>query len=153
MSAKPTAVGRRALLAGAGAVALAPRPAAATPEAMEAAIRALTGGARPREGRVTLEIPTLVENGNAVPLTVSVESPMTAANHVTQIHVLNQKNPEPQVASFTLGPKLGRARIATRIRLADSQTLVALARTSDGAWWSARADVIVTLAACLENDS
>ena len=145
-----TASSRRAVLLGAVGVALAPRPAAATPEAMAAAMRALLGGATPREGRVTLEIPPLVENGNAVPLTVTVESPMTQADHVTEIHVFNQKNPLPQVADFKLTPRLGVARVSTRIRLADSQTLAALARTSDGAWWIARADIVVTLAACVE---
>ena len=145
-----SAVGRRGALAGAIGVALVPPRANATPESMAAAIRAVTGDAPVREGRVTLEVPPLVENGNAIPLAVAVASPMTDADRVTEIHVFNQTNPQPQVASFRLGPMLGRARVATRIRLADSQTLVAIARMSDGSFWSARADVIVTLAACLE---
>ena len=145
-----SAVGRRGALAGAIGVALVPPRANATPESMAAAIRAVTGDAPVREGRVTLEVPPLVENGNAIPLAVAVASPMTDADRVTEIHVFNQKNPQPEVVSFRLGPMLGRARVATRIRLADSQTLVAIARMSDGSFWSARADVIVTLAACLE---
>jgi sulfur-oxidizing protein SoxY len=102
-------------------------------------------------GRVKVDIPPLVENGNTVPLTVSVDSPMTEADHVKAIHVFTEKNPQPEVAAFHLGPRAGRARVATRIRLADTQTVVAIAELSDGSFWSARADVVVTLAACLED--
>jgi sulfur-oxidizing protein SoxY len=130
---------------------LAVRPArAATPEDMEAAIRAFTGEASMREGRVKLEIPPLVDNGNSVTLTVSVESPMTAADHVKRIAVFNEKNPQANVAVFHLGPRSGKAQVQTRIRLATSQKLVAVAQMSDGAFWSGSADTIVTLAACLE---
>ena len=96
-------------------------------------------------------MPTLVENGNTVPLTVSVESPMSAADHVRAIHIVNEKNPQPQVISVTLGPRVGRARLETRIKLADSQQVVAIAEMSDGSFWSETADVVVTLAACLED--
>ena len=142
---------RRGLLAGAVAVALVPRPAAATPEAMAAAIRALTGGAALREGRVTLEIPSLVENGNAVPLVVNVESPMSAADHVKAIAVFNERNPQREVINVALGPRAGRARIGTRVRLATSQRLVAIAQMNDGSFWSGGVDVIVTLAGCVES--
>ena len=101
-------------------------------------------------GKVKLELPPLSENGNAVPLTVSVESPMTEADHVKAIHVFTEKNPQPDVVSVRLGPRAGRARVATRIRLADTQTVVAICELSDGSFWSDRADVVVTLAACLE---
>jgi len=104
-----------------------------------------------REGKVKLDLPPLVENGNVVPLTVSVESPMTPADHVKAIHVFNEKNPQPHVFSDRLGPRNGKAVIATRIKLADSQKIVAIAETSSGAFWSASADVIVTLAACIED--
>jgi sulfur-oxidizing protein SoxY len=122
----------------------------ATPEAMQDAIRTVVGSARMNRGRVSLELPPLSENGHAVPLTVSVESPMTAADHVRAIHIFTEKNPQPNVATFRLGPRAGRARVATRIRLAHTQTVTAIAELSDGAFWADSATVVVTLAACLE---
>lgn len=115
-----------------------------------AALTALTGGATPRSGRVRLEIAPLVENGNTVPVTLAVDSPMTAADHVRRVALLTQRNPQPEVAVFTLGPGCGRAQIATRMRLATSQTVLGLAEMNDGSWWQAGVDVIVTLAACVE---
>jgi sulfur-oxidizing protein SoxY len=127
------------------------RPAAATPASLAAAIGEVVGDTPVRQGKVRLELPPLVENGNAVPLTVSVESPMTEAEHVTNIHIFNEKNPQPNVLTFYLGPRAGRARASTRIRLADSQKVVAIARLSDGSFWTDSVDVVVTLAACLED--
>jgi sulfur-oxidizing protein SoxY len=139
------------LVAGAGLASLVVvRRAAATPEAMQQAIRKVVGSARVSPGRVTLELPPLVENGNVVPLTISVESPMTEADHVRAMHVFTERNPQPDVLSVRLGPRAGRARVATRVRLANTQSVVAIAELSDGSWWSASADVVVTLAACLE---
>jgi len=131
-------------------VLLAVRPAEATPATMQDAIRAVVGAAPVTKGRVKLELPPLSENGNAVPLTVSLESAMTPAEHVRAIHVFTEKNPQPEVVSFRLGPRAGRARVSTRIRLADTQTVTAIAELSDGTFWSAEAAVVVTLAACLE---
>ena len=125
-------------------------PAGATPAAMQEAIRKVVGPARVTPGRVKLEQPPLVENGNVVPLAVSVESPMTEADHVRAIHVFTERNPQPDVLSVRLGPRAGRARVATRIRLAHTQTVVAIGELSDGSFWSDSADVVVTLAACLE---
>ncbi|MGH7569391.1 MAG: SoxY-related AACIE arm protein [Gemmatimonadales bacterium] len=150
---------RREFLLAAGGVAaglglgavIAVEPARATPAAMQEAIRKVVGSARVNTGKVTLELPPLVENGNAVPLAVSVESPMTGADHVRAIHVFTEKNPQPDVVSFRLGPRAGRARVATRIRLADSQTVVAISELSDGSFWSDSAGIVVTLAACLED--
>jgi sulfur-oxidizing protein SoxY len=85
-----------------------------------------------------------------VPLTVSAESPMTAADHVKALHVFNEKNPQPDVVSFRFGPRAGRASVSTRIRLADTQTVVAICEMSDGSFWQTSANVVVTLAACLE---
>src|SRR5881397_1064710 len=132
------------------AAAVVIEPAAATPVAMQEAVRKVVGSARVTTGRGKLELPPLVENGNTVPLAVSVESPMTEADHVRAIHVFTEKNPQPEVVSFRFGPRAGRARAATRVRLADTQTVVAIAELSDGSFWSASADVVVTLAACLE---
>jgi len=147
-----SALERRSFLAGAALVTVLPLASArATPEAMAAAIKEVVGGAVIREGRVKLDLPPLVENGNAVPLTVSVESPMTPADHIKAIHVFNEKNPQPHVFDARLGPRNGRAVVATRIKLGDSQKIIAIAETSTGQFWSASADVIVTLAACIED--
>ena len=143
---------RRFLTAAAGAaiVAISVEPARATPTAMQEAIRKVAGGARVSAGKVKRELPPLSENGNAVPLAVRVESPMTESDHVRAIHVFTEKNPQADVVSFRLGPRAGRASVATRIRLADTQTVVAVAELSDGSFWSDHASVVVTLAACLE---
>jgi sulfur-oxidizing protein SoxY len=124
------------------------RPLAATPGTLASAIRNVVGEAPIRIGKVKLEIPPLVENGNTVPMTVSVASAMTADDHVTSIHVFNEKNPQPNIGNFYIGPYAGRAQVSTRIRLADNQKVVAIAHLSDGSFWSATADVVVTLAAC-----
>ena len=102
------------------------------------------------EGRVQLDIAALVENGNAVPISVQIDSPMTEAEHVRELVVFNALNPQRDVARFTLTPASGVARVQTRIRLAGSQQLVALARLSDGSQWSHHVEVVVSLAACVE---
>jgi sulfur-oxidizing protein SoxY len=147
---------RREILQAAGALAgagvpLSIRPAAATPEMMKDAVRAVIGEAPVKKGKVKLDLPPLVENGNSVPCTVAVESPMTAADYVKAIHIFNEKNPQPNVISVKLGPRAGSASFSTRIRLADSQTVTAIAELSDGSFWSDDIDVIVTLAACVED--
>jgi sulfur-oxidizing protein SoxY len=143
---------RTALIAGAGALsALVVRPAGATPATMQAAIREFTGGAEIKPGRVTMDIPPLVENGNSVPLTITVDSPMTEKDFVKVVAVFNEKNPQPNVGTYHLNAHSGRARISTRIRLGDSQTIVAVAQLSDGSLWSGSAELIVTLPACIEN--
>jgi sulfur-oxidizing protein SoxY len=140
------------LSAGLGAgLTVTVRPAAATPEAMKEAIDQVVGKAAINQGKVTIEIPPLVENGNTVPCTVNVDSPMTAADHVKAIHLFNEKNPQPNVFSMRLGPRCGRANVSTRIRLADTQTVVAIAEMSDGSFWSESAHVVITLGACLED--
>ena len=154
-----TAASRRGFLlrsagfaVGAGILPLLPLAAArATPQAMQEAIRKIIGEGTLQHGRVKLDVPPLVENGNTVPLTVAVESPMTAADHVKTVHIVNEKNPQPQVISVTIGPRAGRATLSTRIKLADSQQIVAVAEMSDGSFWSGSADVIVTIAACVED--
>jgi sulfur-oxidizing protein SoxY len=126
------------------------RPLQATPAMLTTAIRNVVGEAQIRTGRVKLDIPPLVENGNTVPMTVSVTSPMTADDHVKSIHVFNEKNPQPNIGNFYLAPSSGRAQVSTRIRLADTQKVVAIARLSDDTFWQIAADVVVTLAACTE---
>lgn len=140
-------ISRRRLLA----LSLLPAlPAAATPEALAAAIQAFTGGAPLRSGRIAIEIAELVENGNTVPLSLSVQSPMTATDHVQSLAVFTERNPQPEVAVFHFSPRSGVARVDTRIRLATSQPLVAVAKMNDGSCWRHQVDVIVTLAACIE---
>jgi sulfur-oxidizing protein SoxY len=126
------------------------RPAEATPAMLAAAIRNVVGEAEVRSGKVKLDVPPLVENGNTVPMTVSVSSPMLPDDYVKSIHVFNEKNPQPNIGNFYLGPRAGRAQISTRIRLADSQKVVAIARLSDDTFWSTSVDIVVTLAACTE---
>ena len=145
---------RRQLLgaiAGAGAaMAIRIEPSHATPASMKAAIRNVVGETQVKKGKVHIDVPPLIENGNTVPLSIEVESPMTAQDHVKAIHVFNELNPQPNVISAHIGPRAGRARFSTRFRLADTQTVMAVAEMSDGTFWSTSADVVVTLAACLE---
>lgn len=143
---------RTLVLAGGAGLALGVGPArAALSPALVEAVQGWAGSAAPpRAGRVRLEIAPLVENGNAVPISIKVESPMTAADHVREIAVFTERNPQLDVVRFHLGPANGRAEVATRIRLATSQHVVALARLSDGSVWQHAVDVLVTLAACIE---
>ena len=126
------------------------RPANATAEELAAAIAAFAGGVPVRNGRVEIDIAPLVENGNTVPITVRVQSAMSEADHVKAIAIFNESNPQRDVANFYLGPRAGRATVSTRIRLATSQNLVAVAKMNDGSCWSQTVDVLVTLAACVE---
>jgi sulfur-oxidizing protein SoxY len=150
-----TSPGRRRLLAGAAGLGgwVMLRPAAAADGDLAAAVAAYAGGATVRPGKVRLDVAQLVDNGNVVPLTVTVDSPMTASDHVKAIAIFNEKNPQREVAKFALGPRSGKASISTRIRLATTQKLVAVAQLSDGSFWSHTVDVIVTLAACIEGDT
>ena len=137
--------------AGAAAAQLPPNIAAQRAKALQQAVDKVVGGATVRRGRVKLDLPPLIDNGNTVPLTVTVESPMTPADHVKAIHVFTEKNPQPNVVSVHLGPRAGRAVLTTRARIADSGTVLAVAQMSDGSFWSGSMNVIVTLSACLED--
>jgi sulfur-oxidizing protein SoxY len=148
---KPAGISRRMLLGGATVLTVLPlAPARATPETMRAAIAAVVAGRPVREGKVTLDIQPLVDNGNTVPMRVSVESRMDGTDRVRAIHVFNERNPQPHVLSVSFGPLAGRASIATRIKLGDTQKVVAVAEMQDGTVWTAGVDVIVTIAACIE---
>lgn len=143
---------REVIAAGAALCSLAlVRPARAEPEDMKAAIHAFAGENQIKPGKVKFDVPPLVENGNSVQVTISVDSPMVENDHVRRIAMFNEKNPQPHIAVFHLGPRAGRARVQTRIRLANTQRVIAIAELSDGTFWSDSADVIVTLAACLED--
>lgn len=138
-------------LSGAAHAQLPPDIGAKRKAAAEEALRKVTGGKELRQGKVKLDIPPLIDNGNAVPLTVTVDSPMTEKDHVKTIHVLTERNPQPNVVAVHLGPRAGRASITTRVRLADTQTVTAIAELSDGSLWVDRVPVVVTLSACLED--
>jgi sulfur-oxidizing protein SoxY len=150
------AAGLAMRMSGAAVVAvvtcLTARTAVAASDDLASAIAGWAQGATVQPGRVKLDVSPLVDNGNVVPLTVSVDSPMTATDHVVAIAIFNEKNPQRDVARFTLGPRSGKAEVSTRIRLATSQQLVAVARMKDGTCWSHAMDVVVTLAACIEGD-
>lgn len=143
---------RRGVLA-LGACTLAVQARASLPNDAPALMSALTrfaaGGAL-REGRVQLELPELVENGNAVPVTLLVPGPLAAGEEVAALALFAARNPSPEAAVFTWPARPGPVRVATRMRLATSQAVVAAARMSDGAVWTRRVDVLVTLAACVE---
>ena len=143
---------RRFVLTAAAALAVpAPASASSNPARVTALIRDFAGGAVVTQGKIALDLPVLVENGNAVPVTVRVDSPMSATDRVQEIIVFNERNPQRDVLRASFGRSSGRAEVSTRIRLATSQQLVALARLADGSQWSHRVDVIVTLAACIES--
>jgi sulfur-oxidizing protein SoxY len=144
---------RRAVTAGIAVAALGvalPRPAVAAEDYM-AILTEITKGAPIRKGRVTLTMPDLAENGNVVSTAIEVQSPMTAADHVKTIHVLSEKNPQVLLVRFHLGPRAGRVKLAINLRLADTQRVTCLAEMSDGSFWSGEANVIVTLAACIDS--
>jgi sulfur-oxidizing protein SoxY len=126
------------------------RPLMAAPSTLESALSEFARGAKVTAGKVKFEIAELIDNGNAVPITVSVDSPMTEANHVVAIAVFNEKNPQREVIKTKLTPLAGRAQISTRIRLATSQKLTAIAEMNDGSFFSHTVEVVVTLAACIE---
>ena len=133
-------------------VARAQLPTATRPPLLELVpvLKDITKGAPVRESRVKLDIPHLAENGHLVPLTVTVESPMTQADHVRALYLLAEKNPRPLIAKISRSPGAGRAMLTTRIRLSSAQYVVAVAQMSDGSFWAASADVIVTETACLD---
>lgn len=119
------------------------------PEAMEA-IEKIIGANSVRDGRVNLVIPPLVESGNLVVIKLSIESPMTANNYVKAVHVISEANPFPNIFTAYFTPRSGRAELTTRVRLADSQRVWAIAQMSDGSFWRGYADTLVTLSACTE---
>lgn len=152
--ASMTAMKRRQFLARSAAalalVTLRPVHALATADVLGSLARTYAGSGSLSEGRVQLRIDPLVENGNSVPLEVLVESPMTATQHVVGIAIFNEKNPQHDVGVFTLSPLSGRARVATRIRLASSQQLLAVAKMNDGSCWMKTVEVLVTVSSCIE---
>lgn len=126
----------------------APAAASRNEEDFQVTVHRLIADARPQTGRVHLVLPEIAESGNSVPLTVQVDSPMSAADHVRLIHVVAERNPRPWVASFALGPRAGKAEVETYIRLSDTGFVAVYAQMRDGSWWTQRANVVVTIGAC-----
>ena len=143
--------GAAVLAGGIGLISGFPAREGAASDQLQDAIKKVVGDKPLRKGKVTLGVPSMVENGNTVSVDVTVESPMTADDHVKAIHVFNEKNPQPNVISIRLGPHAGKAAVSTRMRLATTQQVVAVAEMSDGSVWSDAADVFVALAACQED--
>jgi sulfur-oxidizing protein SoxY len=146
MTIRFTPIGRRsALLAIAGV--LAARGALATPDSTREWLAGLAKGT-PKDGKVTLKAPEIAENGNAVPLTVSVESEMSEQSYVKALYVAADGNPNPGVAIYAFTPMSGRAEVQMRVRLAQSQKLVAVAEMNDGTLYTASREVKVTIGGC-----
>ena len=141
---------RRDFLAGAAGALALPRTAFAQVDPLDPLVRAFANGAAVRKGKVTLVLPQLADNGNSVPIRITVDSPMTAADHVKSIHLYSERNPVPNMANFYLGPRAGKAEINSRVRLAGSQRVTAVAKLSDGSFWYDAAPIVVTLSACLD---
>ena len=148
-------VSRRDLLrlGGVGALAvvstsLLPGLAHADSKAVSASIKKLIGDKKTKEGRITLELPQIAENGNTVPMGFEVESPMTDADYVKSVHIFADKNPSPDVASFHFSPASGRAKANTRMRMIKTQNVVAVAQMSDGSVFMAKSPVKVTIGGC-----
>ena len=141
-----------AALAGVGALPLFASTQARAAETNDLAplIDKLSGGKPVLEGQVVVDTPRLADNGHSVPLKLSVDSPMTAADHVVAITLLSERNPRPVIATYHLGPRSGKAVVATRVRLNGTQRLVAIAQLSDGSFRSGSAEVVVTESACLD---
>ena len=141
---------RRDFLAGAAGALALPGTAFAQVDPLDPLVRAFANGAAVRKGKVTLVLPQLADNGNSVPIRITVDSPMTAADHVKSLHLYSERNPVPNMANFYLGPRAGKAEINSRVRLAGSQRVTAVAKLSDGSFWYDAAPIVVTLSACLD---
>ena len=145
---------RRDVVAGVATLAaspLLPGTARAAPEDMARELEKLVGAAAVKEGRVRLTLPELTENGNSSPLGITVDSPMTASDHVKAVHIFSERNPVAYIARLGVGPRAGRAKLATSIRIAESQFITVLAEMSDGSFWSGRAETVVTTPACIDD--
>jgi sulfur-oxidizing protein SoxY len=141
---------REALRLGAGtaAAAMFGPGALATPQEADAAIAAFTGGRMPEAGEIVIDLPAVAEDGNAVPLSISVASPMRPDDFIAEILVVADGNPRPRVATFHFGAMSGRAEATTRIRLAQSQNVIVIAKTGDGRVLTARRHVAVIIGGC-----
>jgi sulfur-oxidizing protein SoxY len=143
-------VKRRAFLAGLAGTLAFFRAALAADEAPDPLAAKVAKGAPVRKGKVKVTLPQLADNGNSVPIRIVVDSPMTEADHVKSIHLYSDRNPVSNMANFYLGSRAGKAEIDSRVRLAGSQKVTAVAALSDGTFWYDAASIVVTLSACLD---
>ena len=142
---------RRDCLTWLSALGLAPHSIAyASPDQAKLAIQTLVGDQIVQTGRVILDIPPLIENGNSVVMTLRVESPMTQQDYVKSVHMLAEGNPLPNILSAYFTPRSGLARVMSRVRLAKNQRVWAIAQMSNGSFWRGYADTLVTTSACTE---
>lgn len=141
---------RREFLAGLAGGLVLPGAALAQVDPLDPLVWVVTNGAPVKKGKVTLTLPQLADNGNSVPIRITVDSPMTEADHVKSIHLYSERNPVRNMANFYLGPRAGKAQIDSRVRLAGSQKVTAVAKLSDGSFWYDTAAIVVTLSACLD---
>ena len=152
VSLERIAIGRRQVTTGLGVgilvAALTPHLAIAKPQDVKQAMTKLIGEKEPKEGRVTLDLPQIAENGNTVPIKVTVSGPMTEDDYVKSVHVFADGNPRPDVASFHFTPRSGKAFVSTRMRMAKTQNLIAVAETSKGELFMAKKEVKVTIGGC-----
>ena len=143
---------RRFTLGGAAGVAVASLPLALLAqdagEGWEQAVRKVLGDAKPIEGKVLIDLPEIAENGNTVPFTVSVDSPMSETDYVKAVHIIATANPQPGVATFRFSPLSGKANVASRMRLAKTQDVIAIAELGDGRFLMSKRNVKVTIGGC-----
>ncbi len=149
------ALGRRQALKafGFGAIAMAgnglvAKSATATPNEAREYLSKMTGGVKAKEGRVTIKLPEIAENGATVPITISIDSPMSDSDYVKTVHVVAEGNPSPEVVSFNMSPGMGKAEVKTRIRLGKTQNVSAVAMMSDGSVFGGTQQVKVTIGGC-----
>lgn len=146
LSRREFVLGASAIAAIATIVPLGATPAAA--KTLDDAMKTAIGDAKPVAGKVSLELPEIAENGNTVPFTVNVESPMSDKDYVKAIHIFANGNPNPDVASFYFSPASGKATATSRMRLAKTQDIIAVAEMSDGKFYMGKQTVKVTIGGC-----
>ena len=135
-------------VATASVVAVEETLAQAAPQGWEEAVKKILGDSKVTDGKLTMDLPEIAENGNTVPFSISVDSPMTDKDYVKAVHVISTANPQPGVATFRFTPQSGKAAAASRMRLARTQDVIALAELSDGKFLQARRSVKVTIGGC-----
>ncbi len=123
-------------------------PALASAEDAEKMIMEFTGGATPAEGKISLNTPEIAENGNTVPVSVTVESAMEGDDLVESVIIFADGNPSPAVATFHFTEMSGEALATTRIRLAKTQNVIAVAKMKDGSVFMDKKQVKVTIGGC-----
>ena len=149
------AVSRREFFGGVGAgvfaislIGITPQEALADAKLVREAIKKKIGDKTPKQGKISLDVPQIAENGNTVPLSFEVDSPMTANNHVKAVHLFANKNPAADIATFKFTPAGGVAKASTRIRLLKTKDIIALAEMSDGSLYQTQAAIKVTIGGC-----